>query len=153
MGYRSMLSAVFKSILPAISISPVLHVLLRSFQAEAPIREVRPPSWDLNIVSSLFLRSSSFQPWTTISLRFLPVGRCFCFRWLPQRGGFIQALSRRVSFSSSAAGLSYVPELVASQKLPCGPFLAPLRFHLSWIFRRVCLRTYYGVLYVRFQSI
>ena len=63
-----MLAAVFTSILPEISISPVLHVLLRSFQAEAPIREVRPPSWDLNIVSS-FLRSASFQPWTTISLR------------------------------------------------------------------------------------
>ena len=59
MGYRSMLSAVFRSVLPEISISPVLHVLLRSFQAEAPIWEVRPPSWDLNIVSS-FLRSSSF---------------------------------------------------------------------------------------------
>ena len=54
MGYRSMLSAVFKSVLPEISISPVLHVLLRSFQAEAPIREVRPPSWDLNIVSPFF---------------------------------------------------------------------------------------------------
>ena len=54
MGYRSMLSAVFKSVLPEISISPVLHVLLRSFQAEAPIREVRPPSWDVNIVSSFF---------------------------------------------------------------------------------------------------
>ena len=46
MGYRSMLSAVFKSVLPEISISPVLHFLLWSFQAEAPIREVRPPSWD-----------------------------------------------------------------------------------------------------------
>ena len=32
MGYRSMLSAVFKSVLPEISISPVLHVLLRSFR-------------------------------------------------------------------------------------------------------------------------
>ena len=52
MGYRSMLSAVFKSVLPEISTSPVLHDLLRSFQAEAPIREVRPPSWDLNIVLS-----------------------------------------------------------------------------------------------------
>ena len=67
MGYRFMLSAIFQSVLPEISISPMLHVLLRSFQAEAPIREVRPPSWDLNIAS--FLRSSSFQPWTTISLR------------------------------------------------------------------------------------
>ena len=67
MGYGSMLSALFKSVLPEISISPVLHVLLWSFQAEAPSREVRPRSWDLNIVSS-FLRSSSFQLWTTISL-------------------------------------------------------------------------------------
>ena len=64
-----MLAPVFKSVLLEISISPVLHVLLRSFQAEAPIREVRPPSGDLNIVS-FFLSSSSFQPWTTFSLRF-----------------------------------------------------------------------------------
>ena len=78
MGYRSMLSAVFKSVLPEISISPVLHVLLRSFQAEAPIWEVRPPSWDLNIVSS-FLRSLSFQPWTTISLRDLTRRSLFLF--------------------------------------------------------------------------
>ena len=68
MGYRSMLSAVFKSILPEISPSLVLHGLLRSFQAEAPIREVRPPSWDRNVVLS-FLRSSSFEPLPTISLR------------------------------------------------------------------------------------
>ena len=47
MGYRSMLSAVFKSILPEISSSSVLHDLLRSFQVETPVREVRPPSWDL----------------------------------------------------------------------------------------------------------
>ena len=49
MGYRSMLSAVFKSVLPEIATSPVFLDLLRSFQAEAPIREVRPPSWDLNV--------------------------------------------------------------------------------------------------------
>ena len=54
MGYRSMLSAVFKSVLPEISTSPVIHDLLRSFQAEAPIREVRPPSWDLNVVFNFF---------------------------------------------------------------------------------------------------
>ena len=130
----------------------MLHVLLRSFQAEAPFREIRPPSWDLNIVSSL-LRSSSFQPWTTISLRDL-TGRTFLLSLATaKRGGEIQALSRRVSFSSSAAGLSYVPELVDKIDLPCGPSLAPLRFHLLGILRQVCLRTYYGVLYVRFQSI
>ena len=79
MGYGSMLSALFKSILPEISISPVLHVLLWSFQAEAPSREVCPPSWDLNIVSS-FLRSSSFQPWTSISLRDLTRRTLFLLR-------------------------------------------------------------------------
>ena len=47
MGYLSMLSAVFKSIMPEISTSPILHDLLRSFLAEATVREVRPPSWDL----------------------------------------------------------------------------------------------------------
>ena len=145
--------AVFKSVLPEISISLVLHVLLRSFQTEAPIREVCPPSWDLNIVSS-FLRSSSFQPWTTVSLRDLPAGRCFCFRWLPQRGGVRFRLCPVVFLSLH---LLLVCHMCRSwwprQNLPCGPSLAPLRFHLSWILRRVCLRTYYGVLYVRFQSI
>ena len=37
------------------------------------------------------------------------------------RGGEIQALSRRVSFSSSAAGLSYVPELVAKTEAALRP--------------------------------
>ena len=78
MGYGSVLSAVFKSVLPEISISPLLHVLLWSFQAEAPSREVRPP-WDLNIVSS-FLQSSSFQPWTTFSLRDLTRRMLFLLR-------------------------------------------------------------------------
>ena len=55
MGYRSMLSAVFKSILPEISSSLVLHDLLRSFHVEAPVSEVRPPSWDLSTVLD-FLR-------------------------------------------------------------------------------------------------
>ena len=38
-----------------------------------------------------------------------------------KRGGEIQALSRRVSFSSSAAGLSYVPELVAKTESALRP--------------------------------
>ena len=95
--------------------------LLRSFQAEAPIREVRPPSWDLNIVS-FFLRSSSFQPWTTFSLRDLTRRTLFLLLLATaKRGGEIQALSRRVSFSSSAAGLSYVPELVAKTESALRP--------------------------------
>ena len=54
MGYRSMLSAVFKSILSEISTSPILHDLLQSFQVEAPVREVRPPTWDLIKVLDFF---------------------------------------------------------------------------------------------------
>ena len=110
MGYRSMLSAVFKSVLPEISTSPVLHDLLRSFQAEAPIQEVRPPSWDLNVVLT-FLRSSSFEPLTTISLRDLTRKTLFFLSLATaKRVGEIQALSHRVSLSSSAPGLSYVPD-------------------------------------------
>ena len=120
MGYRSM-SAVFKSVLPEISTSPVLHDLLRSFQAEAPIREVSPPSWDLNIVLS-FLRSSSFEPLTTISLRDLTRKTLFLLSLATaKRVGEIQALSRRVSFSSSAAGLSCVPEFVAKTESALRP--------------------------------
>ena len=121
MGYRSMLSAVFKSVLPEISTSPVLHDLLRSFQAEAPIREGRPPSWDLNVVFT-FLRSSSFEPLTTISLRDLTRKTLFLLSLATaKRVGEIQALSRRVSFSSSAAGLSYVPEFVAKTESALRP--------------------------------
>ena len=43
-------SLQFFSLLPEISSSPVLQDWLRSFQVEAPIREVRPPSWDLTTV-------------------------------------------------------------------------------------------------------
>ena len=121
MGYRSMLSAVFKSVLPEISTSPVLHDLLRSFQAEAPIREVRPPSCDLNVVLT-FLRSSSFEPLTTISLRDLTRKTLFLLSLATaKRVGEIQALSRRVSFSSSAAGLSYVLEFVAKTESALRP--------------------------------
>ena len=46
MGYRSMLSAVFRSVLPEISTSPVLHDLLHTFRMEAPARSITPPPWN-----------------------------------------------------------------------------------------------------------
>ena len=124
MGYRSMLSAVFKSILLEISTSPTLHDLLHSFQVEAPVREVRPPSWDLPTVLN-FLRSSPFEPLSSASLRDLTRKTLFLIALATaKRIGELQALSRLVSFSSSAAGLSYVPEFVAktetaTRPLPC----------------------------------
>ena len=121
MGYRSMLSAVFKSILPEISTSPTLHDLLRSFQVEAPVREVRPPSWDLPTVLN-FLRSSPFEPLSSASLRDLTCKALFLIALATaKRVGELQALSRLVSFSSSAAGLSYVPEFVAKTETATRP--------------------------------
>ena len=121
MGYRSMLSAVFKSILPEISSSPVLHDLLRSFQVEAPVREVRLPSWDLPSVLN-FLRSSPFEALSSASLRDLTRKTLFLLSLATaKRVGELQALSRRVSFSSSSAGLSYVPEFVAKTETGTRP--------------------------------
>ena len=106
MGYRSMLSAVFKSILPEISTSPILHDLLRSFQVEAPARVVRPPSRDLLKVLE-FLRSSVFEPLANASLRDLTRKTLFLVALATaKRVGELQALSRLVSFSSSSAGLA-----------------------------------------------
>ena len=120
MGYRSMLSAVFKSILPEISSSPTIHDLLRSFQVEAPVREVHPPAWDLPTVLN-YLRSSPFEPLSSASLRGLTRKTLFLLSLATaKRVGELQALSRRVSFSSSA-GLSYVPEFVAKTESAIRP--------------------------------
>ena len=120
MGYRSMLLAVFKSILSGISSPPVLHDLLRSFQVEAPVREVRPPSWDLPSVLN-FLRSSLFDLLSSASLCNLTRKTLFSISLATaKRVGELQALSRRVSFSSFA-GLSYVPEFVAKTETATRP--------------------------------
>ena len=56
-----MISAVFRSELPEIATSPVLHDLLRSFRAEAPAWSVTPPSWDsLKVLE--YLKSPVFGP-------------------------------------------------------------------------------------------
>ena len=93
MGYRSVLSAVFKLILPEIFTSPILHGLLQSFQVEAPVREVRPPSWDLPKVLN-FLRSSPFEPLSTASLRDITRKTLFLIALATaKRVGELQALS------------------------------------------------------------
>ena len=65
-----MLAAVFRFKLPEISASPVLHDLLRSFKVEVPVRPVRPPTWELEVVLR-YLRSSSFEPLSSLCLRSL----------------------------------------------------------------------------------
>ena len=68
MGYRSMISAVFRSVLPEIATSPVLHDLLRFFRGEAPARSVTPPPWDL-LKALEYLQSLVFDPLHQSSLR------------------------------------------------------------------------------------
>ena len=68
LGYRAMLSSVFRFKLPEISSSSVLRDLIRSFKVEAPVRSIGPPSWDLDLVLR-FLSSSAFEPLTSSSLR------------------------------------------------------------------------------------
>ena len=124
MGYRSMLSAVFRSVLPEISTSPVLHDLLRSFRVEAPARSITPPSWDLLKVLE-YLKSPVFEPLHQSSLRDLTRKTLFLVALASaKRVSELQALSRIVSFSSSAAVVSYVPEILAKTEtagrpLPC----------------------------------
>ena len=104
----------------------MLHDLLRSFQVEAPVREVHPPSWDLPSVLN-FLRSSPFEPLSSASLRDLTRKTLFLISLATaKRVGELQALSRRVSLSSSSAGLSYVPEFVAKTETATRPL--PLFF-------------------------
>ena len=67
LGYRSMLSAVFRSQLPKIS-TPIIQDLFCSFKVEAPCRAVHPPSWDLEKVLE-FLHSPVFEPLTSCLLR------------------------------------------------------------------------------------
>ena len=121
MGYRSMLSAVFRTVLPDISTSPVIQDLLRSFKVEAPCREVRPPAWDLISVLT-YLRSSVFEPLSQSSLRDLTRKMLFLLALATaKRVGELQALSQSVSFSSSAAGISYVPEFLAKTEKSVRP--------------------------------
>ena len=113
LGYRSMLSAVFRTVLSEISTSPVIHDLLRCFKVEAPCRAIRPPTWDLLKVLT-YLRSSVFEPLSNASLRDLTRKTLFLVALATtKRVGELQALSRFVSFSFSVAGVSYVPEFLA----------------------------------------
>ena len=96
LGYCSLLAAVFRFKLPEISTSPVLHDLVHSFKVEVP---VRPPTWDLEVVLR-YLRSSTFEPLSSLSLRSLMKKVLFLVSAKANRVGELQALSRVVSFSS-----------------------------------------------------
>ena len=100
-GYRSMLSSTFRFYLPDISSSPVLKDLIRSFRIERPRLSSRAPSWDLRAVLE-FLRSSSFEPLESLSLRELTKKTLFLLSLATaRRVGELQAVSKTVSFSGN----------------------------------------------------
>ena len=61
LGYRSMLSTVFRYRLPEIATSPVIRDLLRSFFVGRPRRLVSPPDWNLDVVLK-YLMIAQFEP-------------------------------------------------------------------------------------------
>ena len=67
-GYRSMLSATFRFILPELSTSSVLKDLLRSFKIERPTVTNRTPPWDLGAVLNI-LRKQPYEPLESSSIR------------------------------------------------------------------------------------
>ena len=120
-SYRSMLSDVFRFILPELSSHFVLHDLLRSFRLERPLPSSRVPPWDLLVVLQ-FLCGPPFEPLDTASLRSLSQMVLFLVSlataWRVEE---LQAVSREVSFSGSDAYLSYLPEFRAKSESAVNP--------------------------------
>ena len=132
-SYRSMLSGVFRFVLPEISTHFVFHDLLRSFRLERPLPSSRVPPWDLLRVLH-FLRGPPFEPLASCSLRDLTQKVLFLVSLTTaRRVGELQAVSREVSFSGADIFLFYLPE-----------FRAKTWRILSAIFRR----SSYSVLFV-----
>ena len=90
---------------------------------EAPSHSIQPP-WDLNKVLE-YLRSSTFEPLQSVSLRNLSKKVLFLLSLaMAKRVSELQVLSSVVLFSSAGATVSYVPEFLANTEsalrpLPC----------------------------------
>ena len=119
--YRSMLSGVFRFILPELSSHFVLLDLLRSFRLERSLPSSRIPPWDLQVVLR-FLRGPPFEPLASASLRDLTQKVLFLVSLATaRRVGELQAVARDVSFSGSDAFLSYLPEFRAKTESAVNP--------------------------------
>ena len=124
LGYRSVLSAVFRFHLPSLSSDPVIRDLLRSFRLSSAERVLRPPAWDLSKVLT-YLVSPAFEPLSQASFRALTLKTLFLLALATaKRVGELQALSSIVAFVGEDACLSYIPQFVAkseslTRSIPC----------------------------------
>ena len=120
-SHRSMLSGVFRFVLPELSSHFVLHDLLCSFRLEHPLSSSRVPPWDLLVVLQ-FLRGPPFEPLASASLRSLTQKVLFLVSLATaRRVGELQAVSHEVSFSGSDAYLFYLPEFCAKTESAVNP--------------------------------
>ena len=120
-GYRSMLSSVFRFVLPEVSSSLVLKDLIRSFSIERPSAPQRAPQWDLLVVLE-FLRSSAFEPLHQASLRELTKKTLFLLSLATaRRVGELQAVAKDVSYMGDDIHLSYLPEFLAKSESEANP--------------------------------
>ena len=105
-SYRSMLSGVFRFVLPELSSHFILHDLLRSFRLERPLPSSQVPPWDLFGCSTFCVVLVS-NLWTLCSLRDLMQKVLFIVSLATaRRVGELQAVSCEASLSGADIFLS-----------------------------------------------
>ena len=131
-SYYSMLSGVFRFVLPGLSSHFVLRDFLRSFRLERPLSSSWVTPWDLSRVLS-FLRGPPFEPLSSCSLRELTRKVLFLLALATaHRVSELHTVSSVVSFSG---GDLFLPEFRA--KLVRGSpsslfFSSPFSFRHRW---------------------
>ena len=120
-SYRSMLSGVFRFVLPELSSLFVLRDLLRSFRLELPVSSSRIPPLDLSRVLS-FLSSPPFEPPSSCPFRELTRKVLFLLALATaRRVSELHTVSLVVSFSGGDVYLSFLPEFRAKSESEARP--------------------------------
>ena len=129
-SYRSMLSGVFRFVLPELSSRSVLRDLLRFFSLERPVSSSCVPPWDLSRVRS-FLRGPPFEPLSSFPLRELTWKVYFLLALATaRRVSELHVVSSVVSFSADGMYLFFLPEFQAESESEVRPF--PHSFRFCW---------------------
>ena len=113
-GYKSLLSVMFRHVLPDLATSPVISDLLRSFELSQAPQKQPVPAWDLHKVL-VGLRSPPYEPLETVDMRSLTSKVLFLVSFATaKRVGELQALSAKVlKVGRHDYGLVYLPEFRA----------------------------------------